>query len=81
MKKYWYYGVRMQQAVVCATGSVRNTQVVRWHQRVFTSAQEAASAASLKMASHPGVSYFIQGFDRELDIDSSGESKGFKAAQ
>lgn len=79
MKKYWYFGVRMQQSVVSTTGRVRNTQVVRWNNQVHSTPQEAAAAASVKMAAHPGLSYFIQGFDRELNI-VDGESKGFKAA-
>lgn len=81
MKKYWYFGVRMQQSVVSTTGAVRHQQVVRWNANVYPSAQEAATAACVKMAAHPGISYFVQGFDCPLDIDASGESKGFKTAQ
>lgn len=69
----------MQQSVVDATGRIRNVQVVRWHNTAFATANDAAGVAAGKMATHPGVSYFIQSFDRELDI-VNGESKGFKAA-
>ena len=80
MQKYWYYGVRMQQLCVDVTGRTQNVQVVRWHDEVYATKEEAAHACAPKMASHPGVSYFIQCFDRELNI-VDGESKGYKTAQ
>jgi hypothetical protein len=46
---------------------------------VYNSAVEAARAAANAMVTRLGVSFFVQGFDRELDIDNQGISKGFKA--
>ena len=80
MKKYWYYGVRTQQLCVGTTGRPRYTQVVRWHDEVYGTADAAANAAGKKMATHPGLSYFVQGFERQLEI-IDGECKGFKTAQ
>jgi hypothetical protein len=78
-KKYFYFGVRLTEMVVGTTGAPRKREVVRWNATCYPTAQEAASAACVKMSTHLGVSYFVQGFDRQLDISSDGESKGFKA--
>lgn len=79
MQKYFYFGVRLEQLVVSATGASRKRQIVRWHKTVFGTIDEAAQAAAKKMITHPGVSYFVQGFERKLVIDENGESKGFEA--
>lgn len=75
--KYWYFGVRLTELVVGTTGAPRKREIVRWHSTVFASALEAAQAAALKMSTHPGVSYFVQGFERELVI-VDGVSQGCK---
>lgn len=78
-KKYFYFGVRLQELVVGTTGAPRKRDIVRWNAVAYASAQEAATAACVKMSTHLGVSYFVQGFDRQLDI-VDGVSKGFKEA-
>lgn len=75
--KYFYFGVRLTELVVGTTGTPRKREIVRWNNVAYATAIEAAQAAAVKMSTHLGVSYFIQGFERELVIEN-GESKGFK---
>ena len=77
-QKFFYFGVRMKEVVVDATSTPRQREVVRWAPKVYNSAAEAAAAAANAMVTRLGVSFFIQGFNRELDIDNQGVSKGFK---
>lgn len=81
-QKYFYFGIRTTQEVVDATGRSRNEQVVRWAPKSYQSAAEAATAAANAMSTRLGLSFFVQGFEKELDIDAAtGVSKGFKAPQ
>lgn len=77
MAKFFYIGCRAQQSVTTPTGSTRKQLIVRWNSTVYTTAEQAAAACAAMMPKHLGVSFFIQGFDKELII-SDGESKGFK---
>lgn len=78
MKKFWYFGVRMKVSSANATGRTRYSEVARWNSNVYPTPEAAAQACVQKMAKHPGMSYFIQGFDRELAINADGESTGYK---
>lgn len=77
MNKFFYIGCRAQQAVTTSTGSTRKQLIVRWYSTVYQTAEQAAAACATMMPKHLGVSFFIQGFDKQLDI-VDGESKGFK---
>lgn len=78
MQKYFYIGLRQQQVVVEPTGRSRQKQVTRWNSTVYTSAEQAADACAKMMVKHLGLSFFIQGFERPLDI-VDGVSKGMVA--
>lgn len=77
-KKYFYFGARLQELVVGTTGVPRKKDVVRWAPAVYDTMESACNAAAKAMATRPGVSFFAQGFDRPLDIQPDGISKGFK---
>lgn len=79
-KKFFYFGVRLQELVVGTTGAPRRREVVRWAPAVYDSAESAATAAAKAMTTRLGVSFFVQGFERPLDITPDGISKGFKEA-
>ena len=79
MKKFHYFGARMTEMVAGATGAPRKREKVVWFNKAYDTATEAAAAAASAMVKHPGVSYFVQSFDKQLEIDGFGQSKGFKA--
>ena len=78
-KKFYYFGVRMKEVVCSATGTPREREKAVFAPKVYKSAADACAAAAAAMQTRLGVSFFVQGFDRELDIDSQGISHGFKA--
>ena len=78
MAQYWYLGARVKESSANANGHIRQHDVARWVNTVFESAESAAAAAPLRMVKHPGVAYFVQGFDRKLIIDADGYSLGFE---
>lgn len=78
-KKFFYFGVRTKEVVVDATGSSRQREAALFAPKAYGSAAEACAAAALAMETRLGVSFFVQGFERELNIDSTGKSHGFKA--
>lgn len=75
---YWYFGIRKKVSIVTATGSTRNVQQTLWAPTVYNNANEAANAAAKAMLTRPGVSFFIQGFERKLAIQPDGQSTGFE---
>ena len=77
MTQYWYFGIRKKVSIVDATGRTRNVQQTLWAPTVYDDAANAAQACAKAMASRPGVSFFIQGFDRPLAIQKDGTSTGF----
>ena len=77
MKKYWYFGVRMKKSSSNANGLTKYQEFALFEPTVFDSALAAATACAPRMAKHPGLSYFIQGYDNKLDIDEKGYSHGF----
>lgn len=79
-KKYYYFGVRLQELVVNSTYAPRKREVVRWAPTAYDSAEAAAAAAAKAMVSRLGTSFFIQGFDRPMNILPDGTAKGFKEA-
>ena len=78
MKKYWYLGARVKESSASSNGRIRQHDIARWVNQVFDSAESAAAAAVGRMAKHPGVAYFVQGFERKLVIDKDGYSLGFE---
>lgn len=78
MAQYWYLGARVKESSASANGRIRQRDVAHWVNVVFESAEAAAAAAPLRMVKHPGVAYFIQGFDHKLIIDAEGYSLGFE---
>lgn len=78
MAQYWYFGIRKKVSIVDATGRTRNVQQTLWAPTVFESAEKAAAACAKAMLTRPGVSFFIQGFDRKLVIQPDGTSTGFE---
>lgn len=78
MAQFWYLGARVKESSANANGKIRQHDVARWVNTVYTTAQEAAAAAPARMIAHPGVAYFVQGFERKLVIDADGYSKGFE---
>jgi len=76
MKKYFYIGCRMQQVVTTTTGNLRNRLTTRWNSTVYHTAEDAANACAAMMPKYLGVAFFVQGFDKPLNI-VDGESKGF----
>lgn len=78
MAQYWYLGARVKESSAAPNGKFRQHDVARWVNTVFNSAEEAAAAAPLRMAKHPGVAYFVQGFEKKLVIDADGYSRGFE---
>lgn len=78
MEKYWYLGARVKESSAAPNGRIREHDIARYVPGVvYSSAKDAADAAPERMLKHPGVAYFIQGFDRKLNIDSEGYSHGF----
>lgn len=77
-QQYWYFGVRKKVSIVDATGRTRNVNQTLWASSIHTTAAEAAEAAAKAMVTRPGVSFFIQGFDRKLAIQPDGTSTGFE---
>lgn len=78
-KKYFYFGVRMKEVVIGTTGLPREKESAIWAPKSYTSKDEMMKDMLKAMSSRPGKSFFWQTFDRELDIDANGISKGFKA--
>lgn len=78
-KKFFYFGVRVKEVITSSTGSTRNVERAIFAPKAYASAAEACAAAARAMESRLGVSFFVQGYEKELDIDSTGHSKGFKA--
>ena len=78
-QKYFYFGVRVKEVAVSTTGLPRQKESVRWCPKVYASATEAAAACAAAMVTRLGISFFIQGFDKQLDIQPDGSCKGFKA--
>lgn len=78
MAQFWYLGARVKESSANANGRINHRDVARWVNTVFESADAAAAAAAPRMVKHPGVAYFIQGFERKLIIDADGYSKGFE---
>lgn len=78
MAQYWYLGARVKESSASANGNIRQHDVARWVNKVYDSAKDAAAAAPERMVNHPGVAYFVQGFDRKLVIDAEGYSHGFE---
>jgi hypothetical protein len=78
MAKYWYLGARVKESSAASTGRIREHDIARWVPTLFNDAESAAKAAVDRMIKHPGVAYFIQGFDRKLVIDKDGYSHGFE---
>lgn len=78
MAQYWYLGARVKESSANANGRIRQHDVARWVNTIFESAEAAANAAPLRMVKHPGVAYFVRGFDRKLIIDADGYSLGFE---
>lgn len=78
MAQFWYLGARVKESSANANGKIRQHDVARWVNTVYNTAAEAAAAAPARMIAHPGVAYFVQGFDRKLIIDADGYSKGFE---
>lgn len=76
-QKYWYFGIRRKVSMVDTTGNMRSEMRVLWAPTVFDSANNAAEACAKAMATRPGVSFFIQGFDQKLAIQKDGTSTGF----
>lgn len=79
-QQYWYFGVRKKVSIVDATGRTRNVNQTLWASTVYTSVTQAAQAAAKAMVTRPGVSFFIQGFDRKLSIQPDGTSTGFEGS-
>lgn len=77
MAQHWYLGARVKESSAAPSGTIRQKDVARWVNIVYNTAEAAAAAAPARMLKHPGVAYFIQGFDRKLNIDSEGYSHGF----
>ena len=78
-KKFFYFGVRVKESSVSTTGTPRQREVALFAPKAYSSAAEACAAAAKAMESRLGVSFFVQGYEKELDIDSTGHCKGFKA--
>lgn len=78
-KKFFYFGVRTKEVAVDATGTPRQREVALFAPTAYASAADACTAAAQAMKSRLGVSFFVQGYERELNIDSTGHLKGFKA--
>ena len=78
-KKFFYFGIRTKEVVVSATGAPRQREVALFAPKAYKSVAEACAAAAKAMESRLGVSFFVQGYDRELLIDATGHSIGFKA--
>lgn len=79
MTQYWYFGIRKKVSIVDATGRTRNVQQTLWAPTSYESAEKATEACAKAMLTRPGVSFFIQGFDRKLIIQPDGTSTGFEA--
>ena len=78
-KKFFYFGIRVKESSVSATGAPRQREVALFAPKEYGSAAEACAAAAAAMQTRLGVSFFVQGYDKPLDIDSTGHCKGFKA--
>ena len=78
MAQFWYLGARVKESSATANGKIRHHDVARWVNVVYNTAEEAAAAAPARMIAHPGVAYFIRGFDVKLIIDEEGYSRGFE---
>lgn len=77
-QQYWYFGIRRKVSVVDATGRTRNVHQAIWAPTVYDTADKAAAAAAKAMVTRPGVSFFIQGFDRKLVIQPDGICTGYE---
>lgn len=78
-KKFYYFGVRMKEVVTGATGATRNVDVARFAPKAYPTYEEMQAAKAKAERTRPGVSFFWQVFERELNIDAQGISHGFKA--
>lgn len=78
-KKFYYFGVRMKEVVVGATGATRNVEAVRFMPKSYPSYEEMQAAKMKAERTRPGVSFFWQVYEKELNIDPQGISHGFKA--
>jgi len=78
-KKFYYFGVRVKESNVDATGTPRQREVALFAPKAYSNAAEACAAAARAMESRLGVSFFVQGYERELNIDATGHCTGFKA--
>ena len=81
MAQYWYIGARLKESRMNARGFKQYYDVARWVPTVYNDPKTAAEAAAPRMAEHPGVAYFIQGFESKLVIDAEGYSTGFEDAK
>lgn len=77
MKQYWYFGIREKRSI---PGQGPRTVAI-WAPRVYNSAAAAAQAVAAAIVSRPGKSFFIQCFDKPLDIQPDGTCVGFKEVQ
>lgn len=80
-QKYFYFGVRVKKSIVTSTGSTRNVDQTLWCKTVYNSATDAANAAAKAMQSRLGTSFFIQGFDKQLNIEADGTCTGYKTGE
>lgn len=78
-KKFYYFGVRMKEVIVDGTGAPRQREAVRFAPKAYDSYEAMSAEKEKAERTRPGVSFFWQVFERELDIDSQGISHGFKA--
>lgn len=72
MAQYWYLGTRMKVSSTDSNNRMRENEYALYVNQVFESAEKAAAAAPARMVKHPGIAYFIQGFEKKLVIDDKG---------
>ena len=77
MQKYWYFGVRKQQTVVDTAGNSRNEWIIVWGRNAYPT-REAAIRANIEWWIRHECDPIVRGFDKPLDIQPNGTSKGFK---
>ena len=78
-KKFYYFGVRVKEVAIDGTGAPRKREAAIFAPRAYASYEEMAAAKADAERTRPGVSFFWQVYDRQLDIDATGHCKGFKA--
>lgn len=76
-QKYFYFGVRVKVSNVGTDGRMRSEMRTVWAPKCYNNVTDAANAAAKAMQTRLGVSFFVQGFDKQLSIQADGTCTGY----